>query len=489
MTDATPGTPNPATPDPKPTSTPAQKAPPPAASAPAPTTPAPDSVPVKTTGVPKTPAAAASAAASPGATPPPAVAAAAGPSAAALYSTARLNEYLSAWTSKEQRMKSSWNRSAIWLAGISIVLLGAVIGIGELSPLFRSAQKFIVDMAAQRGIPPIVPVIISFVVPAAILNLIMQACPGVVVWWERKVAAHMQQRLGPMDVGGWHGWAQTIADGIKLFLKETIEPTGVDKWVFRLAPMIVLLPCYFSFAPIPFGNGLVALDFDIGLVYVMAVSGLSTVGIVMAGWGSANKFSFFGGLRAAAQIVSFEIPRVLSVVPVVMWAGSLSISHIVTQQSVPVAGWFPRWFIFYPVVGQISFIIYLITTIAETNRVPFDVPEAESELTAGFHTEYGGMKFAIFFMAEYAYVLVGSLLGTALFLGGGGAPLPFLNFIPSWAWFMAKTLILIFVFLWSRWTFPRMRVDRVMDLCWKVFIPWTLINILIAGGAILWRIG
>ena len=415
--------------------------------------------------------------------------AAAAPATTPTQSGLRLADYLSAWTAKRERMHRSWQRSALWLAAITIVLTGAVIAIGELSPLFRAGQKLVVDFAAQRGIPPIVPVIISITVPAAILNLIMQACPGVVVWWERKVAAHMQQRLGPMDVGGWHGWAQTIADGVKLLLKETIEPTGVDKWVFRLAPVIVLLPCYFSFAPIPFGNGLVALDFDIGLLYVMAISGLSTIGILMAGWGSANKFSLLGGLRAAAQIVSFEIPRVLSIVPIVMWAGTLSISKIVSQQSAPLAGWFPRWFVFYPVIGQVSFIVYLITTIAETNRVPFDIPEAESELTAGFHTEYGGMKFAIFFMAEYAYVLVGSLLGTALFLGGGAPPLPFLGFIPSWAWFMAKTLLFIFVFLWSRWTFPRMRVDRVMDLCWKVFIPWTLINILLAGGAILWRIG
>jgi NADH-quinone oxidoreductase subunit H len=228
-------------------------------------------------------------------------------------------------------------------------------------------------------------------------------------------------------------------------------------------------------------------DFDIGLVYVMAVSGLSTVGILMAGWSSANKFSMLGGLRAAAQIVSFEIPRVLSIVPVVMWAGTLSLTGIIGTQSQHMGGWFPRWFIFYPVIGQISFIIYLITTIAETNRVPFDVPEAESELVAGFHTEYGGMKFAIFFLAEYAYVFVGSLLGATLFLGGGAPLFPALDFIPSWAWFLAKTFGLIFIFLWSRWTFPRIRVDRTMDLCWKIFLPWTLINILLAGAVILWR--
>ena len=395
--------------------------------------------------------------------------------------------YLQSWEDKKVRMQQSRRRAGIWLAGILIVFTGGVIAIGELYPHFKMAYDFLVETCARYNIPPLVPVIIGLTVPAAIWNLVMQAAPGALVWWERKVAAHMQLRLGPMDVGGWHGWAQTLADGIKLLLKEIIEPTGVDKWVFRMAPVIVILPCYFTFAPLPFGDGLVALDFDIGLVYVMAMSGLSTIGILMAGWGSANKFSMLGGLRAAAQVVSFEIPRLLSVVPVVMWAGTLSLTGIVAQQAQPMGGWFPRWFIFYPVVGQISFLIYLITTIAETNRVPFDVPEAESELTAGFHTEYGGMKFAIFFMAEYAYMVIGSILGVALFFGGGAAPLPFLEFIPSWAWFAAKTLAVIFIFLWSRWTFPRLRVDRVMDLCWKIFIPWTLINILIAGIAMLVR--
>ncbi|MCG3203551.1 MAG: NAD(P)H-quinone oxidoreductase subunit 1, chloroplastic [Elusimicrobia bacterium] len=411
------------------------------------------------------------------------------PTASAVVSPpdARMAAYLTKWDEKRTRMQQSRKRAGIWLAGILVVLTGGIIAVGELHPFFIAGRDFVAEFCLKNNISPLVPMIISLSVPALLLNLLMQAAPGVLVWWERKVAAHMQLRLGPMDVGGWHGWAQTLADGIKLLLKEIIEPTGVDKWVFRMAPVVVILPCYLSFAPLPFGNGLVALDFDIGLVYVLAVSGLSTIGILMAGWGSANKFSLLGGLRAAAQVVSFEIPRVLSTVPVVMWAGTLSLTGIAAQQAEPLGGWFPRWFIFYPIVGQISFIVYLITTIAETNRVPFDVPEAESELTAGFHTEYGGMKFAIFFMAEYAYVVVGSVLGATLFLGGGAAPVPFLNFIPSWAWLAFKTLALIFVFLWSRWTFPRLRVDRVMDLCWKIFIPWTLINILIAGFMMLWR--
>jgi NADH-quinone oxidoreductase subunit H len=258
--------------------------------------------------------------------------------------------------------------------------------------------------------------------------------------------------------------------------------------VFRFAPVAVFVPCFLTFAPLPFGKGLVVLDLNVGLLYVLAVSGLSTIGMLMAGWGSANKYALFGGLRAAAQVVSFEIPRVLSVVPVVMWASTLSLSQIVSQQSVPMWGWFPRWFIFYPVVGQLAFVIYMVTTIAETNRVPFDLPEAESELTAGFHTEYGGMKFAVFFMAEYAYVLVGAVLGAVLFLGGGSPPLPALAIVPSWAWLLAKTLAIIFVVLLTRWTLPRMRADQMMDLCWKIFLPWTLINVLVFAAILIARI-
>jgi NADH-quinone oxidoreductase subunit H len=389
---------------------------------------------------------------------------------------------------KKGRMQKSFRVAAVWVTCIFAGLLGAVIAVGELGPVFTTAFSFITKFVADKGLPSIIPTIISLMIPTTILLLVIQAVPGVLVWWERKVAAHMQGRLGPMDAGGWHGWAQTIADGIKLFLKGMIEPDGVDKWPYRLSPLIIFLPCFLCFAPLPFGLGLVHLNFDTGLLYVMAVSGLSTIGILMAGWGSANKFSLLGGLRAAAQIVSFEVPRVLSVVPVVMWAGSMNLEKIWLAQSIPLWGFFPRWFIFYPVIGQVAFVVYLITTIAETNRVPFDIPEAESELTAGFHTEYGGMAFAIFFLTEYAYVFIGSLVGAVLFFGGGSPLFPALSRIPSWAWMLAKTFALIFVFLWARWTFPRLRVDRVMDLCWKIFVPWTVINILLMGAALLWRI-
>jgi len=408
--------------------------------------------------------------------------------------------YIAGWQAKRKRQQASWRRAALWLTVLGALGIGAAIKINELAPRFAWAfekllwllgfipwtlNKF--GMIASPDLPQWVSTVLAYTLPPALLLGLIQVVPAFLVWWERKVAAHAQGRLGPMSVGGWHGWAQTIADGIKLFLKEIIEPEGIDKWTYRLAPLIVFLPAYLSFAPLPFGKGLVAIDLDIGLLYVMSVSGISTIGILMAGWGSANKYSILGGLRAAAQVVSFEIPRLFSVVPMVMWAGTLSLTKIIDYQVGYWYGFIPSWFIFYPVVGQIAFVIYLLTTIAETNRVPFDMPEAESELTAGFHTEYGGMKFAIFFLAEYAYVFVGSVLGVIVFLGGGAAPLPALELIPSWAWFLAKTGVLIFFILLTRWTLPRLRVDRIMDLCWKIFLPWTFINIFIAAAWIVWR--
>jgi len=396
--------------------------------------------------------------------------------------------YLEGLAQKEMLRAQSWRRSAVWLAGLILLGIAGASLVGELEPKLSGMAKFLQDISIQKGWPVWIPAAFFIFIPPAVLLGIMMGLPMFVVWWERKVAAHTQVRLGPMEVGGWHGWAQVMADGIKLFLKEIIEPDGIDKWVFRLAPFVVFIPAYLSFAPLPFGKGLVVLNLDTGVLFLMAVSGLSTVGILMAGWGSANKYSLLGGLRGAAQVVSYEIPRFLSCVPVVMWVGSLSLTRISAAQSGFLWGWLPRWFIFYPVVGQISFAIYLITTIAETNRVPFDVPEAESELVCGFHTEYGGMMFAFFFLAEYSYVFAGSLLGAVLFLGGGAPLFSFLGFIPSWAWLLGKTFLLVFVFLLARWTLPRLRVDRIMDLCWKVFLEWTFVVILAMGFVILWRV-
>jgi len=361
--------------------------------------------------------------------------------------------------------------------------------IGEPARLFSKGAEYLTQFVESKNLPAWLPGLLGIMIPTSMILGLVQMAPAVIVWWERKVSAHMQSRLGPMRVGGWHGWAQTIADGIKLLLKEDIVPDKADRWVHFAAPIVVFVPAFMCYAPIPWGENLAAVNLDNGLLYILAVSGLSVIGIVMAGWGSNSKYSMLGGLRAAAQTVSYEVPRVLSVIPVVMWTGTMHLSQIVQAQSGSIAGGIiPRWFIFYPIVGQVAFMIFFISTVAETNRTPFDIPEAESELVAGFHTEYSGMKWAFFFMAEYAYIFLGSALGVVLFLGGG-YPFPGLGWLslPSWVWFFSKTFFLVFWFLAFRWTYPRLRVDRLMDFCWKFLIPVTLINIILAGIIILIR--
>ncbi|MBI2916076.1 MAG: NADH-quinone oxidoreductase subunit NuoH [Elusimicrobia bacterium] len=332
--------------------------------------------------------------------------------------------------------------------------------------------------------PSLLVQIISMILQCSILIGFISVSVMFIVWWERKVSAHMQSRLGPMETGGWHGWAQTIADAIKLLLKEDVIPHEASPWVHRLAPVLAFVPAFLCYAALPFGEGLISADLDIGILYIFALSGISVLGIVMAGWGSGNKYSLLGGLRSAAQSVSYEIPRVLSVVPILMFAGSLKLTAIAQYQSgfwrisgVPLL---PKWFIFYPFIGQVAFLIFLIASVAETNRTPFDIAEAESELVAGFHTEYSGMKFSFFFLAEYAYVFLSAGITAALFLGGGSGPI-----LPSWIWFLLKSFFVVFLFLWFRWTFPRLRVDRLMEFTWKFLLPWSFANILIAGLVIL----
>jgi NADH-quinone oxidoreductase subunit H len=369
------------------------------------------------------------------------------------------------------------------LAAILIPPLVLAIAVNEDPGRFVDMA---LDFLIRHNVPPVVKTVVHFVLPVSILLGLIQAIPPFLVWWEQKIAAHIQIRLGPMRVGGWHGWAQTLADGIKLLLKEDIVPLGADRWVHLLAPVVVVAPAFVCYAPIPFGKQLTAVGLDVGLLFVLGVSGLSVLGLLMAGWGSNNKYSALGGLRAAAQLVSYEIPRVIAVLPVVMWAGTLSLNGIMEAQAGTVfGGLIPRWFIFYPVVGQAAYVIFLICSIAETNRTPFDIAEAESELTSGFHTEYSGMKFAMFFLAEYAYMFLACALGTVLFFGGGEPVWGFLKFIPSYVWFFGKTLFQAFLFIWIRWTYPRMRVDRLMEFCWKFLLPWSLVNVALAGGLFL----
>ena len=377
---------------------------------------------------------------------------------------------------------ASYRNGAMMLFGIIFGILGLGAAIGELSKWGDKLYSVIGVFAASRGVSPTaVAAVWIFIKVFIVLNIIL--VNGLwAIWWERKISAHMQSRVGPTYSGGFHGWAQTIYDGIKLLMKEDVTPTAADGWIHALAPAVVVIPVIIAFAPVLFGNDLAAANLDIGTLYIFAIAGISVIGIVMAGWASGNKYSLLGGLRSAAQLVSYELPRSFSVVPVIMLAGSLSLSVIAGAQSGYWWGIVPRWFIFYPVIGQLSFIIFLIASVAETNRTPFDIPEAESELVSGFHTEYSAMKWSIFFLAEYGYVLLASFLLATFFLGGGAAPLPFLAVIPSWIWMLAKAMLMMFVFLWFRWTFPRFRVDQMMDFNWKFLLPWSFVNIALTGG-------
>ena len=304
------------------------------------------------------------------------------------------------------------------------------------------------------------------------------------VWLERKVSAHMQDRLGPMRTGGWHGWSQTIADIVKLMQKEDIVPTAADKTLFVLAPFVVFIGTYAAFAVIPFSSEYVGSHIDLGLFYFVAVSSVVVVGILMAGWSSNNKWSMFGAMRSAAQIVSYEIPGVLALLSVVMIVGTLNLQEVNELQR----GWFWNWMIFqkFPFVF-IAFMIYFVASLAEVNRAPFDIPEAESELVAGYHTEYSGMKFALLFLAEYANMFAVSAVGATLFFGGWNSPFgdflsgPLLGVF----WFITKGMAFIFVQMWLRWTLPRLRVDQLMYVGWKVLTPFAFANIVAVG---LWMI-
>jgi NADH-quinone oxidoreductase subunit H len=294
------------------------------------------------------------------------------------------------------------------------------------------------------------------------------------VWLERKVAAHIQLRIGPKEVGPF-GILQTIVDGVKLVSKELITPRHVDKKLFMLAPVAVFLPVLVSFVVIPFSKNLQIRDLNVGLLVIFAFSTFNVLAILMGGWSSNNKYSLLGAVRSVAQNVAYEIPLLLTILSALLWSNSLQMSKIVESQSTV-------WNVFWMPVAAL---LYLICATAETNRAPFDIPEAESELVAGFHTEYGGMRFALFFLAEYSNMLIVATVATTLFFGGW-KPLPFLGFlpVPGLIWFLAKTYVLIFVVIWVRWTFPRLRFDQLMNFCWKIMIPAALLHLVVYAGII-----
>jgi len=303
---------------------------------------------------------------------------------------------------------------------------------------------------------------------------------------ERKIIGHMQVRLGPMRTG-WHGLLQPIADGVKLFFKEEIIPSESSKFAFLIAPLVALIPAFISFAVIPFGDQVTVFgyqiplqiagyydaqgqmfDINIGVLYILAMASLGVYGVVLAGWASNSKYSLLGGLRAAAQMISYELAAGLALISVFMLSESLSLHKIVADQADG------AWYVFKQ---PLAFVIFFICSLAEINRTPFDLPEAETELVSGFITEYSSMKYAMFFMAEYANMITVCAVTTTLFLGGWHGP----AILPGWCWFVAKVYFLIFCCMWIRATYPRYRYDQLMRLGWKVFLPLTLVNVVVTG--------
>ncbi len=343
-----------------------------------------------------------------------------------------------------------------------------------------------IDDALMSSLPEFWALTIEMVI-IGVAILAFYAVVGLyLVYAERKVCALMQNRLGPNRVGPF-GIFQTFADLIKLLLKELIPIKNADKLLFNLAPFIVIIASFMAIAAIPFAKGLHAIDFNIGVFYIMAVSSLGVIGILLAGWSSNNKYSLIGAMRSGAQIVSYELSVGLSLLTVVVLAGSLQLSTIVEAQA-------NGWFIFTGhIPAFIAFIIFLIASTAETNRGPFDLAEAESELTAGFHTEYSGIKFAFFFLAEYMNMFIVASLAATVFLGGW---MPFhvggweafngiMDFIPPFIWYIGKTAFVIFIMMWFKWTFPRLRIDQLLTLEWKYLLPISLVNIIIMSFFVL----
>ena len=296
---------------------------------------------------------------------------------------------------------------------------------------------------------------------------------------ERKILGRIQNRYGPNRVGPF-GLFQPIADGIKMLIKEDIVPARADKIVHFLAPVLIAATAILALGIIPYGRGMTPFTIDGGILFFFAVGSTTELAVFMAGWGSNNKFSMLGAMRAIAQMISYELPLIITVLPVVMIAGSLAPDTIVAAQAGYVFGLVPRWFVFTP-WGAVAFILFFVSGLVESNRTPFDVPEGESEIVAGHMTEYSGFKYATFFMAEYIGMFAITGLGTTLFLGGWHAPIRMLEFIPSYVWFFAKLSALLFVYVWLRGTLPRTRVDQIMNFAWKFMLPMAFTCIVAAA--------
>lgn len=333
-----------------------------------------------------------------------------------------------------------------------------IMGLLQISIVLRGALAHFISN------PQFVELCMNLIQVGAIFMMISLAAV-VLVYTERKVSAFVQRRSGPNRVGPG-GTLQSVADMVKLMAKEDIIPLGTDKWMWMLAPILLFIPAAAAFVVVPFDHKAIFADLNIGIFYFMAISAQSVLPFLMAGWASNNKYSLVGGMRTVAQMLSYEVPMVLSILGVVMLAGSMRMSTIVVMQQ-------QVWFI---VLQPLAFVIYVITATAEINRAPFDLVEGESELVAGPFTEYTGMRWALFFLAEYANLLAVSAIATTLFLGGWNGP-----WLPGWVWFFLKVGGMIFLFMWFRWTFPRLRIDQLMSFGWKILLPLALVNLIATG--------
>jgi NADH-quinone oxidoreductase subunit H len=330
---------------------------------------------------------------------------------------------------------------------------------------------------ALYALPPwAIAVIASFVLLNVVLGLVTY-----ITLLERKFAARMQSRIGPYRVGP-HGLLQPIADALKLMMKEDIVPTAADRTIYNLAPIVFLIPCMLIFATIPFASfaGLGVADLNIGILFFLAVSSMEIVGLFMAGWGSNNKYALLSAMRAVNQIISYDLPFIFSALIPVLLTGSLKLGDIAFAQQ----GSLLHWFVFYPVIGQLAFIMFVVSTLAAENRVPFDILEAESELVAGFRVEYSGMKFALIQLGEYAHMIGSSFLGALLFLGAWSGPGP--EYLGP-VWFLGKMLFMFLLVTWIRWSFVRIRVDQILALSWKVLMPATLMLLVSTAVVVVWR--
>jgi len=339
----------------------------------------------------------------------------------------------------------------------------------------------LVDEWLYANLHPTLALFIEFTIIGILIIGLFAVLGLVLIMMERKVSSWMQLRIGPNRVGPG-GMFQTVADTIKLIVKEGMTPDRVDKLLFNLAPYIVMVVSMVVMAPLAFAKGFQIWDINIGVLFIVAVSSISVIGILIAGWSSNNKYSLMGAMRSGAQIVSYELSAGLAILTIVVLSGGLKVSTIIASQE---TGW---WLFKGHIPALIAFVIFIIAVTAETNRAPFDLAEAESELTGGFHTEYSGMKFALFFLAEYVNIFVVCALGATLFLGGW-MPLHFgnwaafnhiMDYIPSSVWFFGKTFALIFLIMWFRWTFPRLRIDQLLQLEWKYLLPISMFNLLLA---------